>query len=243
MPTWNEFAWAGFLYGSIGGDRQYQALTRNTAFLPALRVNPNGVTDADVQQYLLKGYLNAWKTRVENSPQSASAIKASINRMLPWLSALSALSIKTVTFNHALTVEGQQCNVAHAVEFCYQTLRAAGHRIGTTATGKILHILNPELFVMWDGPILDYFSGTNGIGDSPQGYRAFLQHMNQDAVAVQQSFSIATLTPIPQAHGAPEAYLSQRMNCNPAKTMAKFLDEFYWITVTNGVSLPPQWHP
>ena len=163
--------------------------------------------------------------------------------MLPWLSALSALSIKTVIFRNVLTVNGQQCTVAEAVESCYQILRATGHNIAATATGKILHVLNPELFVMWDKPILAHFRGTNGIGDSPQGYRAFLQQMNQDAVAVQQSFSTEALTPSPQPGGTSEAYLSQRMNYNPPKTMAKYLDEFYWVTVTNGVSVPPQWHP
>ncbi|MDI6771767.1 MAG: hypothetical protein QME77_04185 [bacterium] len=243
MPTWNEFAWAGFLYGSLGGDRQYQALMRNAIFVGALRTTPNGVIDADVQRYLLKGYLNAWKTRVKNSQQSASAIKGSINNMLPWLSALARLSIKTVLLQNTLVVNGQQCTVADAVESCYRMLRTTGHRIGATATGKILHILNPELFVMWDKPILAHFTSTNGIGDSPQGYRAFLQQMNQDAAAVQQSFSTATLTPPAQAGCTPEAYLSQHMNYNPAKTMAKFLDEFYWVTVTNGVTVLPGWHP
>lgn len=244
MPTWNEFAWAGFLYGSLGGDPQYQELMQHPTFLPALRADPNGVADEDVQQYLLKGYLNAWKTRVVNSPQSASAIKKSINKMLPWLSALSALSIKTLIFQNILTVNGQQCTVAEAVESCYRILRATGYRIGATATGKMLHVLNPELFVMWDNPILAHFSGNNGIGDSPQGYRAFLQQMNQDAVAVQQSFSTAALTPPPQPGDTPEVYLSKQMKYGPSpKTMAKYLDEFYWVTVTNRVSVPPQWHP
>ena len=243
MLNWNEFAWAGFIYGSIGGDRHYQALMRNSTFLTAFRSNPNSLSENDVQQYFLKSYLNAWKTRVENSHQSASAIKASINNMLSWFSALSALSIKTVNFQNVLNINGQTRTVAEAIEFCYQTLRVTGYKIGPTAIGKILHILNPELFVMWDGPILAHFAGTNGINDSPQGYCAFLQKMNQNAVAVQQSFSVAELTPPLQSGDTPEAYLSQRMNYNPTKTMAKYLDEFYWVTVTNGVSVPPLWHP
>lgn len=213
---------------------------RNTTFLTVLRTNPNILPDADVQRHLLKGYLNAWKTRVKNSQQSASAIKASINNMLPYLSALSAFSINTVNFQNVLTISGQNKTVAEAVEFCYRTIRATGYKIGPTATGKLLHILNPELFVMWDGPIIAHFRGINGIGDSPHDYRAFMQNMKQDAIAVQQSFSVAILTPSSQPGNTPEAYLSQQMNYNPTKTIAKYLDEYYWVTITNGVSVPPQ---
>lgn len=243
MPNWNEFAWASFIYGSLGGDRHYQALMRNIAFLTAFRTAPNSLPDSGVQQNLLKGYLNAWKTRVKNSQQSAAAIKASMNSMLPYLSALSAFSINTVNFQDVLIINGQNKTVAEAIEFCYRTLRATGFKIGPTATGKLLHILNPDLFVMWDGPILAHFNGINGINDSPQGYRAFLQRMKQDAVAVQQSFSVAILTPLSQPGSTPETYLSQQMNYNPTKTMAKYLDEFYWVTITNSVTVPPLWHP
>ena len=243
MPTWNELAWASFLYGSIGGDRYYQALMQNTAFLTALRTNPNGVADTDVRQHLLKGYLNAWKTRVINSQQSASAIKTSINNLLPYFTALSNLSIKTVIFTNSRTVNSQKCTVLKAVETCYRILRATGYKIGPTATGKILHIMNPELFVMWDGPIIAYFKATYRIKNNSKGYLVFLQQMNREAVAVQQSFATATLIPQGQPNSTPESYLSQQMNYHPAKTMAKCLDEFYWVTVTNGVSVPPQWHP
>jgi hypothetical protein len=243
MPSWSEFAWAGFIYGSLGGDRHYQLLMQNNDFLSSLRSNPNSVTDADVQLYLLKGYLNAWKTRVRNTPQSASAIKASISNMVPWLSALSGLSIKTANFQTVLTVNGQHLSVADAVEACYRIFRATGHKIGATATGKVLHVLNPELFVMWDNPILTHFFVKSGITDSPEGYRKFLQQMNREAANVCSSFAAAVLNPPPDPGDDPDTYLSRQMNYTPPKTMAKYLDEYYWVTVTNRVSVPPQWHP
>jgi hypothetical protein len=243
MPNWSEFAWAGFLYGSLGGDRHYQALMQ-TDFLPSLRSNPNNVKDTDVQQYLLKGYLNAWRTRLQNSLQSASAIKASISDMIPWLSALSGLSIKTVNFQDMLMVNGQRLTVADAVEACYRIFRATGYKIAATATGKVLHVLNPELFVMWDKPIRTcFFYENSGITDSPEGYRMFLQQMNRDAVDVCSSFASAALNPSPELGDSPDAYLSRQMNYNPPKTMAKYLDEYYWVTITNGVAVPPRWHP
>lgn len=240
MPNWSEFAWAAFLYGSLGGDQHYQGLMQNDAFLSSLRLNPTGLVDADIRQHLLKGYLNAWNTRVPVS--SAAAIKASINDMVPWLSALSGFSIKTVDFQNVLKVSGQRSTVADAVEVCYRIFRATSY-IGATATGKVLHVLNPELFVMWDRPILNYLSRKSAISDSPQGYRIFLQQMNREAVHICSSFTAAVLNPPSESGDSPDAYLSRQMNYNPPKTMAKYLDEYNWVTITRHVSVPPRWHP
>lgn len=234
MPTWDEFAWAAFLYGSLGGDAKYQTLMQNPQVLPLLRTNPMAVSDKMVQDHVLKGFLNAWKTRIINSPQSAQAIKTGILNMLPDLTALAPLTIGTVQFTPQ--------EVSH-IENCYRLLRGAGHKIGPTATAKILHILRPALFVMWDGPILKDFRFRHGITDSPQGYVAYLRIMNGVANAVRLAFSGAHLTPPALPGQTAEDYLSAHLQYVPPKTLAKFLDEYYWVTITNGVSVPPRWNP
>jgi len=234
MPTWDEFAWAAFLYGRLGGDVKYQTLMQNPQVLPLLRTTPMAVSDKMVQDHILKGFLNAWKTRIKNSPQTAQAIKTSIHNMLPDLTALSPLTIVTIQFT--------QQDISH-VENCYHNLRASGHKIGPTATAKILHILRPALFVMWDGPILEHFGIQLGITDSPQGYVAYLQMMSGVANAIRLAFSGAHLTPPALPGQTAEDYLSAHLRYIPQKTMAKFLDEYYWVTITNGVSVPPRWHP
>jgi hypothetical protein len=40
MPTWQEYAWAAFLYGALGGDCEYQALMGKHQFLTSLRNAP-----------------------------------------------------------------------------------------------------------------------------------------------------------------------------------------------------------
>ena len=236
MPTWNEFAWTAFLYGSIGGDAKYQGLMQNPHVLPLLRTNPLAVPDKSVQDSILKGFLNAWKTRVKNSPQSANAIKNSIQQIIPDLTTLCPFTIATAQFTGPYSVSNSIAN-------CYGVLRSTGFKIGPTATAKILHILRPMLFVMWDGPILKHFNAHFGIDDSPQGYVAFLEEMNKVATAIAASFSTTHLSPSPQPNQTAEEYLSQRLGYIPDKTMAKFLDEYFWVTITNGVTIPPRWHP
>jgi len=243
MPNWDEFAWAAFMYGSIGGDIKYQTLMQNTQILPILRISPMGLSNKMVQDHLLKGFLNAWKTRVKNSPQSAAAIKISLNKMLPFLTALSRYSITGVQFSTSININNQTYTIGQAIGECYGILRNTGFRIGPTATAKLLHVLRPSLFVMWDGLILKHFKQSLGIVDSPSGYLAFLNEMQNVAGAVQTAFSAAAVNPAAQAGQTAEDYLSFHLGYWPYKTMAKFLDEFYWVTVTNNVHLPPRWNP
>ena len=129
----------------IGGRSPNEPLMQNENFLREFRSNPSNVTDDDVCAYFFKNYLNAWGCRIPNSPQSAAGLKAGITETLPFLRPLSGVSIKSVNFAQELTVNGRRLTVSEAVEYCYKSVRLAGHRIAATATGKILHILNPEL--------------------------------------------------------------------------------------------------
>ena len=61
MVTWNEFAWAAFLYGAIGGDRDYQALMRNTEFLQRLRSKPDEIERTEIRERVIEGFLNRWR--------------------------------------------------------------------------------------------------------------------------------------------------------------------------------------
>jgi len=241
MPTWDAFAWAAFLYGSIGGDRKYQELMKREEFLHALRNKPETCDVGMIREYLLKGYLNAWKTRVQNSDASAAGIRNSIKTMQPLLSSLEGLSVTTVDFQGQLAGNGGVAiTVSEAIEYCYEIMRKTGFHIGPTATAKILHILDPQLFVMWDQPILAHFHEVDrSIKDSPEGYRTFLQRMKNVAVSVRDAFYENRAEP----GETPEEYLSHCMGYSPPETMAKYLDEFFWVTVTNRVKVPPSWHP
>jgi len=244
MPTWDQFAWAAFLFGAIDGDKVYQALMQKTSFLKMLRSAPLSLSASDIQENLIKGFLNKWKTRVKNCQDSANALRQNMSTMSSYLRALMPISIESINFQQHVRINSRLMTVGIAVERCYEILRGTGHRIGPTATAKILHILQPRVFVMWDGAILDCFRRRNiGITDSGQGYRCFLEEMRKTAHQVIQNFNNRSLSP-PAAPGqSPSDYLSKRLSYDPQKTIAKFLDEYYWLKVTSGVMVPPSWHP
>jgi len=244
LITWNEFAWAAFLYGSIGGDRDYQALMQQTQFLNDLRTNPTHLQTEQIQEQLIERFLNRWKCRVWNRPETARAIVRTLERLRFHLDALKDLEITTVGFDEAIAVDNDSTRVSEIIEHCYNTVASIGFNFGPTASSKLLHILQPGLFVMWDKDIVERFKGKNeNVSNSGKGYRAFLELMQQTGKEVSRSFYASDLNPLPKPDDDPVRYLSVQLGYDPPKTMAKYLDEYNWVTITNMVRVPPAWHP
>ena len=85
------------------------------------------------------------------------------------------------------------------------------------AASKVLHQLQPELFVMWDKNIKPY---------SPV-YGAFLTEMHKLARRLRDESP-------PTARDDPGTYLSQVLDYPVRKPLAKFLDEYNWYVAFGG---------
>ena len=248
MPTWDEFAWAAFLYGAIGGDPDYQNLMNKTELLRNLRTNPIQLEIEKIKDEIIKGFLNKWKCRVQNNQESAIELRNALEIILPYLRALNPFNINDVDFSAIVNVNNETITVDNAIENCYSTVRNIGFNFGPTAASKLLHILQPKLFVMADYKIFQHYNEQdNRISDSGQGYVAYLELMKQMANEIITHFQEAALDPPRQQNQDPSAYLSDRMEynnpTNPPKTLAKYLDEYNWVKITNGARVPPNWHP
>lgn len=240
MTTWNEFAWAAFLYGSLGGDPYYDALFAKTDFMASLRTNPSALTDDDVRDNLIH-FLNQWKTRIAKS--IASDFRAAIVHVHPFYSTLIGQKLETTNWEHLVTVSGKQMPISDAVAQSYEQLHAV-NGIGPTATAKTLHILVPELLVMWDGYILAELAKTNSAIDSTgKGYVAFLKQAQVIGRDASSDFKRAPLNPPALPQQSIESYLSAQLGYPAGKSLAKFVDEYLWATITSGAIVPPKWHP
>lgn|GEM_PF-1133645 len=241
-PTWDEFAWAAFLYKAmVGGDNDYQGLMEQDQFLKNLRTNPAGVEPAKIQDPVIK-FLNRWRCRTPNNPEAAEAILDALRILQPCLQALSAFEIETVDFDHPIIVNGNQITVHEAIAKCYRTLNEL-RGFGATMTSKLLHILQPKLFIMWDSKILNhYWQSDQQVQDSGAGYCAFLQAVKEIEERISQSFMKAVSPD--EANQGPAVYLSMKLEYDPPKTMAKYLDEYNWVKFANEVEVPPpSWLP
>ena len=112
----------------------------------------------------------------------------------------------------------------------------AAHGVGYTIAAKVLAVLNPELSVMWDGPIFSAYYRLGEIdGGSPGAtYVNFLLRMQRCAEAIaldaQENHGVTD----PAEHVCEELGLQGPGRC----TLAKFIDEYNYLTITRCATDP-----
>lgn len=234
MLKFIEFQWAAFLYwavsygGNIGGDQDYVPLMSNTVFLERLRNNPDELSIREISEHVIL-FLNRWKCMVKDDRATAEATKRVLvqsNRVLRNLRSKTILDIDNLSDlqrNEMVSVYSQFDLIPH---------------FGPTAVSKIVHILKPDLFVMWDDAILRHYAKMNPqINGTGKGYLAFLSTISKMGHEVIRDFRKS------YPMGEPEIFLCKKLGYSLRKSLAKFIDEYNWITITKGIPVPPRWWP
>lgn len=241
MPTWIEFAWGAVLFKAMaGGDEDYCALIRNRSLLKRLRSTPETATVAEVRDHVV-GFLNKWRTRLP--ARSAKGLLDAIRDSNLDLRTLAGCDLRSAALEVDSAAENEGSSVFILVARCYDRLCLAP-RIGPTAASKVLHILCPSLFVMWDAAILEYYQAKDStIDQTGSGYAAYLKRMQELSRTVTNDFEKSGPDAPKSSGKTPEEYLSFRLAYAVPKTLAKYVDEYNWITITNNVPVPPAWHP
>lgn len=243
MPTWNQFAWSVLFYWAINDQNQgYQNLMGDDLLLlNTLRNDPARLSVEQIQENVIRRILNAWRCRMVKSLQAAEAIQNQLILTHPYRQALGDFDLETVDFDANIVVGENQIPISQACDEYYDALRNnIGHRFAATASSKLLHLLQPNLFVMWDKYILADYRGDNPqIRDSGSGYCTFLMSMQEMAINIREEFNQQN-----QGQGNdPATFLSQQLHYDQPQTFAKFVDEYNWVTITKEVPVPPPWHP
>lgn len=122
-----------------------------------------------------------------------------------------------------LTIEFNEEKISKAIKNIYSRLDPIPYIGGPTSIPKILHLLNPEIFVMWNTDIREnYRKKNNRIRDTPEGYLEFLIEVKEElkeAIYDRQKESGKELDRIEQE------IRSRYKN----KTLARIVDEYNWI--------------
>lgn len=139
--------------------------------------------------------------------------------------------LKVLKGKDILSIDLTDKKVTDSIIKVYDNLRRHKY-FGATTLSKTLHLLNPHVFVMWDGAILKYYKKTNHeIDDYGEGYLEFLK--------VTQKEICQTLAEIAKETGKnPNQIIKELCDKYPycydktiKKTLAKFIDEYNWTTV------------
>lgn len=240
MPTWNEFVWAAFLFHVWNSNDAYIQLMHEERFTNQLWAglpNPNNLEIPYIADKIIE-FLQDYRCRLASTQTLVDSIQHTLQQVLPHLEALHGFEIPTVNFEQLIEIDGDQNSVGQSIQYLYDQFDAI-RGIGPT-TAKLLHILQPNLFVMWDDEIANHYHNYNNqINRTPEGYYYFLVKIQQFANIINQEFREA----LPEQNQTPANYLSHQLNIYPPKLLAKYLDEYNWVTITKGIALPPDWHP
>ncbi|MEM2592952.1 MAG: hypothetical protein QXI60_10230 [Thermofilaceae archaeon] len=93
--------------------------------------------------------------------------------------------------------------------------------VGPTSASKILHLLRPKLFVMWDNNIAKRF----GVRMSPKGYLDFLEKCRDVLEGILNEYRRSGISD-------PESYLLNKYG----KPLTKLLDEYNWLSTRRWIS-------
>ena len=212
--TFEQVRWSAHAFRGLADDGLCIA-ARAPEFRQALL---DGRDDADWPA--LARYVNQWGCRI---PQhKADGIAAAVGVAAPYLAPLAA---------SALEFDDLRCSTLDVIERAFDALTEA-NGVGPTAASAILTALNPQLFVSWGAGIKNgYFPD-----DKPNGatYSQFLTVMRMAALSVAADAR--------GQHGIddPAGRLSAELGINPPFSLAKFIDEYNWLTLERGLAHQPE---
>jgi len=237
--NWNEFSWACFLFHIWNRNDAYIQLMNNGAFVGQVWAIPPDMANANVGEIAasLIAFLSGYGCHTPNTDNVRNGLSNALNESAPYLQALSNHTIDNFNINLAVNIheEANPMPVQCVIRRLYRTFLGVPN-IGATSTGKLLHVLQPRLFVMWDGGIREHCE----VAENMDGYCTFLGLMQGLAQEVNEAFQLAH----PNNQEGPSAYLSQTLQIHPPKTLAKYIDEYNWVRFARNINdPPPAWFP
>lgn len=176
--------------------------------LRKVRENPQEL-DENVASRIIRPFLACWGRmgrNVEREDFDWSKLVEEIKKQKENLDRLGKETLLSIRFKE----------VADIVKGIYDGIKVK--HLGPTGISKILHLLNPELFVMWDDDIRKKISNRPFSGSS-KGYLKFLKWIQNELIEATKGITIEEIR-----NRADGEYIDR-------KTMAKLADEYCWITV------------
>ena len=207
-PTsYAQVRWAAKEYNN--GGHRYNDYYR-TVYQPDFRRSLlERCSESDARRLLL--FLNQWKSR---SPDRLAGLLAKfLPEVVDHLGTLSDLTLDKEE------IDDSAFGIAQMVFDHLTSIRY----VGPTTASKILGVLNPLFFVMWDGPIQkEYFHWEKRNG---RAYSIFLNEMHKSAMFIVSDARDLGIE-------KPAEIISKEIGQDPPFTLAKFINDYVWLTVT-----------
>ncbi len=226
--NFHDLAWAAllFYYRSVG-DRKYCKIMSDTEFLTKLRQTPFEIDPAEFEQKVILDYVDIENYDLLIGHKMAEHLLEKIIGLQPDVSALQDFTL--------IDCDLACSEIAERTNRIYSTLYSVDG-LWVTGVSRIAHLLNDKLLVLLNPNISEYY---HLLEDSTAPFN-WLRIIQASARQVTNDFHDKGFS------GTPEAFLSDNIGYAKSgcqKSLAKYLDEYYWLRFSDKVPVPPSWIP
>jgi len=170
------------------------------------------ITEQKTRDVVLK-FLNAWKCRL--SYKCVKDLAKALRESSELLTKMKRYKLQDVSLDFMIADDNTQEAFRNI-----STVQAGRRTVGATATSKIMHMTNPDYFVMCDDNIRYGY----GCCDNDLGYVNFMWRMKLFGNTIIEKYSVARRVP------KEFAFKNIASECKSAAlTLPKLLDEYNWV--------------
>lgn len=172
------------------------------------------------------GFLNDWHCHLPVTDELAEKMKRTYQQMIPFLKALENETLEDFEFEKKKEVEGKEYSNEEILAKVFGSFCKIGYKLKGVAASKLLSLINPNLFVMWDTAICETY-----------GIQAPSEPYVRDKRYVPDFFPLMKQ----KANDVIDSYIKDK-KCNRSEAirainnfqkwrpLAKLLDEYNWVT-------------
>ena len=172
------------------------------------------------------GFLNDWHCHLPAIDELAERIKETYQQAIPFLEALEDETLEDFQFEKRKEVDGKDYSNREILLKVFSSFCKIGYKFRGVAASKLLSLINPSLFVMWDTPIC----GAYGIRSPSEPYLRDKRYVPEFFPLMKQ-----------KANGVIDSYIKEK-KCSRSEAikainsfrkwrpLAKLLDEYNWVT-------------
>lgn len=183
--------------------------------------------DSTPHRKALLVWLNSWGCRqfaVEFHGLASRALQAwgreTSGGLPPWQASLTELSDAQIH----MAAEAYEGLMSRTASYRRRGGKEYPVTFGPTGAAKILHAMRPQSLLPWDDPIREAFE----LDGSEASYRQFV---------LRAQGEIRALVLDARSHGIAERDIPGAIG-RPHSSLPKLVDEYYWVTITRGCSIP-----
>jgi hypothetical protein len=171
------------------------------------------------------GFLNDWHCRLEASDRLAEKIKVTYRETKPFLRTLENETLEDFEFEKKKEVDGKEYSNKEILQKVFENFCNIGYNFRGVAASKLLSLINPHLFVMWDIGICKSY----GIRDPSNPYVRDGQYVVEFIPLMKEKANSAISSYMEEKKCSRKEALEAINSFRAWRPLAKLLDEYNWM--------------